>query len=77
MAAALAVSDWDLIISDYSMPQFNGPQALELFKTQGMDIPFILISGTIGMNILRRKKIRTSLRWKARCTSLQTTVSAC
>ncbi len=38
----------DLILSDFQMPQFNGLRALELLKKEGLDIPFILISGTIG-----------------------------
>lgn len=38
----------DIILSDYSMPQFNGFRALELLKKCGLDVPFILISGTIG-----------------------------
>jgi signal transduction histidine kinase len=38
-----------LILSDYEMPQFNGFRALELLKQQpALDIPFILVSGTIG-----------------------------
>jgi signal transduction histidine kinase len=39
---------WDIIISDYSMPNFDGLKALELLKRSGKDIPFILISGMIG-----------------------------
>ncbi len=38
----------DVILSDYEMPQFSGLRALELLKTSGLDIPFIIISGTIG-----------------------------
>lgn len=38
----------DIILSDYAMPQFTGFRALELLKEQGLDVPFILISGTIG-----------------------------
>jgi two-component system, cell cycle sensor histidine kinase and response regulator CckA len=38
----------DLILSDFQMPQFTGLQALELLKKSGLDIPFILMSGTIG-----------------------------
>ncbi|HUC83594.1 MAG TPA: response regulator, partial [Candidatus Acidoferrales bacterium] len=38
----------DLILSDYSMPQFSGLRAMELMRERGLDIPFILISGTIG-----------------------------
>lgn len=41
-------ADLDLIISDYEMPQFNGLRALELLKASGLEIPFIVISGTIG-----------------------------
>lgn len=40
--------DWDIIISDYQMPEFDGMQALELFQTYDLDIPFILVSGKIG-----------------------------
>jgi two-component system cell cycle sensor histidine kinase/response regulator CckA len=38
----------DLILSDYSMPQFCGLRALEILKERGLEIPFILVSGTIG-----------------------------
>jgi len=41
----------DLILSDYSMPQFNGLRALRILKESGLDIPFILISGTVGEEI--------------------------
>ncbi len=40
--------DLDIILSDYGMPQFSGLRALELLKQQGLEIPFILVSGTIG-----------------------------
>lgn len=38
----------DVILSDYSMPQFSGLRAVELLRESGLDIPFILISGTVG-----------------------------
>jgi two-component system cell cycle sensor histidine kinase/response regulator CckA len=39
----------DLIISDYEMPEFSGLRALELLKQRpGLEIPFIIVSGTIG-----------------------------
>jgi two-component system, cell cycle sensor histidine kinase and response regulator CckA len=42
-------SGLDLILSDYEMPQFSGLRALELLKRQAdLDIPFIIVSGTIG-----------------------------
>ena len=38
----------DIIISDYKLPQFNAPAALALLQETGLDIPFIVVSGTIG-----------------------------
>jgi two-component system, cell cycle sensor histidine kinase and response regulator CckA len=43
--------DLNFILSDYAMPQFSGLRALELLKKSGLEIPFILISGTIGEDI--------------------------
>jgi PAS domain S-box-containing protein len=40
--------DLDIILSDFSMPQFTGLRALQLLKESELDLPFILISGTIG-----------------------------
>jgi PAS domain S-box-containing protein len=40
--------DLDLVLSDYVMPQFSGLRALELLKQSRLDIPFIIVSGTIG-----------------------------
>jgi two-component system, cell cycle sensor histidine kinase and response regulator CckA len=51
MAGALNAQAWDIIISDYSLPRFNGLEALRLAKNYDPDIPFILISGTIGEDI--------------------------
>ncbi len=48
MRAMLIERPWDLILSDYNLPKFNAPQALEILKASGLDIPFIIISGTIG-----------------------------
>jgi len=45
---ALAGERWDAVISDYKMPGFTGMDALRIFRSSGLDIPFILISGTIG-----------------------------
>jgi len=48
---ALDKDGWDLIISDYSMPQFNGLAALALVQKKELDVPFILLSGTIGEEV--------------------------
>lgn len=45
---ALACPGWQLIISDYALPSFTGIDALRMVKASGLDIPFILISGTVG-----------------------------
>ncbi|MGH7845706.1 MAG: ATP-binding protein [Candidatus Binatia bacterium] len=51
LTATLAVQPWDLVISDYTMPDFRGTDALELVKKSGLDIPFIFVSGTMGEDI--------------------------
>jgi PAS domain S-box-containing protein len=51
MAEGLAAQEWDLVISDYSMPQFGGLAALSQLHESGLDLPFILMSGTIGEEV--------------------------
>ncbi|HSM77311.1 MAG TPA: response regulator, partial [Bryobacteraceae bacterium] len=41
----------DIILSDYSLPQFSGLRALELLQASGRDIPLILFSGTVGEDV--------------------------
>ncbi|MCK4724170.1 MAG: PAS domain S-box protein, partial [Anaerolineales bacterium] len=48
MVDALDQESWDLIISDYAMPQFDGLDALKLYQEKGLDLPFIIISGKMG-----------------------------
>jgi signal transduction histidine kinase len=48
MRAALAEGSWDIILSDHRMPQFSSQAALKLYKEHGCDIPFIVVSGSIG-----------------------------
>jgi two-component system, cell cycle sensor histidine kinase and response regulator CckA len=48
LKSLLAVQDWDLVISDFSMPQFSGTDALKLVRSMGSDAPFIFVSGTMG-----------------------------
>jgi PAS domain S-box-containing protein len=43
--------DWDVIISDYSLPGFSGLEALKMCNEKGIDIPFIIVSGTVGEDI--------------------------
>jgi len=48
MSEALDRQNWDLVVADFSMPQFNALSALELLRAKGGDQPFIIVSGTIG-----------------------------
>ena len=48
MHSALNRRAWDIVISDYSLPQFGGYAALELLKEEQPHIPFIVVSGAIG-----------------------------
>lgn len=51
LRAALARDVWDIIICDYVLPGFSGLQALEILTESKLDIPFILVSGTVGEDI--------------------------
>ncbi|HZS07984.1 MAG TPA: response regulator [Blastocatellia bacterium] len=48
MQAALERESWDLVIADYTLPHFSGIEALELLRQSGLDLPFIIVSGTIN-----------------------------
>ena len=46
--AALDRGGFDIIIADYSLPDYNGIQALKLARQKTPDTPILLVSGTIG-----------------------------
>ena len=48
LISALDRHPWDVVLSDYALPQFSGPDALRLLREKGLDVPFIVISGTYG-----------------------------
>jgi PAS domain S-box-containing protein len=48
MKKALQEKQWDIILCDYKMPKFSGAQAIALLKETNIDIPLIIVSGTIG-----------------------------
>lgn len=48
---ALNYRSWDIILSDYAMPGFNGMEAYSILKSSGLDLPFIMVSGTIGEDV--------------------------
>ncbi len=49
--AALARRTWDVVIADYFLPHFSGRDALRLVQESGLDLPFIIVSGTIGEDV--------------------------
>jgi diguanylate cyclase (GGDEF)-like protein/PAS domain S-box-containing protein len=48
MRAALSGREWDIVLSDYSLPGFSALSALAVLKDSGLDLPFIVLSGNIG-----------------------------
>jgi two-component system cell cycle sensor histidine kinase/response regulator CckA len=48
---ALALADFEVVLSDYSLPDFDGLTALKLFLQRGLHLPFILVSGNIGEEV--------------------------
>jgi two-component sensor histidine kinase len=48
MRASLERNAWDVVISDWSMPKFSALAALGILREKRIDIPFIVVSGTIG-----------------------------
>lgn len=48
MRAALEKQAWDVVISDFRLPQFDAPAALALLQATSPDTPFIVVSGAIG-----------------------------
>ncbi|PYI89626.1 MAG: hypothetical protein DME26_00760 [Verrucomicrobia bacterium] len=46
--AALDQTDFDLIISDFTLPQFDGLSALKMARQQRPATPFLFVSGTMG-----------------------------
>jgi signal transduction histidine kinase len=48
LRAALDTKPWDLVLSDYSLPSFSAPEALAVVQETHPELPFIIVSGTIG-----------------------------
>jgi signal transduction histidine kinase len=51
LGTLLEEGQWDIVISDYSMPGFKGTDALAMVRKKGLDVPFVFLSGTIGEEI--------------------------
>jgi signal transduction histidine kinase len=51
MTAALTAQTWDVIVSDHSLPNFSAPAAFAIVRGLNIDIPFIIVSGTVGEEV--------------------------
>lgn len=51
MTLALEQQQWDIVLADHSLPRFSGMAALALLQEKKLDLPFIIISGSIGDEI--------------------------
>ena len=45
---ALASGSWDVLVSDYNLPELNALQALRVLQLSGQELPFIVISGVVS-----------------------------
>ncbi|MBM3852253.1 MAG: PAS domain S-box protein [Verrucomicrobia bacterium] len=48
---ALGRRDWEIVFSDFSLPEFDGMAALKVVLASGQDLPFILVSGAVGEEV--------------------------
>jgi len=48
MQSALESQSWDLVLTDFNMPNFSAMGALTVLQNSGLDLPIIIVSGTIG-----------------------------
>jgi diguanylate cyclase (GGDEF)-like protein/PAS domain S-box-containing protein len=51
LEAALCERQWEIVLSDYALPSFNGMEALGVVRGHSPDLPLILISGKVGEDI--------------------------
>jgi len=51
LRAAFAAAEWDVVISDHNLPQFDSLAALALARAADPEIPFIIVSGRIGEDV--------------------------
>ena len=51
LVASLEKGGWDIILSGHGLPQFNSLQALSMLHESGQDLPFIIVSGSIGEDL--------------------------
>ncbi len=48
MERALREEEWDAVVADNTMPRFSAKGALDVLRESGLDLPFVIVSGSIG-----------------------------
>jgi DNA-binding NtrC family response regulator len=51
MRAGLATRNWDVVLSDWSMPKFSAVDALRILRESDQNVPLIIVSGSIGEHV--------------------------
>ncbi len=51
LQVALETRPWDAVISDHHLPRFSSTAALEIIRSKGLNLPFIIVSGAIGEDV--------------------------
>ncbi|HEX4842477.1 MAG TPA: ATP-binding protein [Limnobacter sp.] len=51
LKAKLEHEEWQVVISDHNLPGFGSEEALKVVRNSGLDIPFIIVSGSIGEHV--------------------------
>jgi signal transduction histidine kinase/ActR/RegA family two-component response regulator len=51
LTVALTGESWDVVLSDYSTPQLSAPDAFAVVRRLNLDVPFIIVSGTVGEEV--------------------------
>src|SRR5215216_6680750 len=48
LRTALEARSWEVVISDYGMGAFDAPKALAIVREKSPELPFIIVSGSVG-----------------------------
>jgi diguanylate cyclase (GGDEF)-like protein len=51
LRSALDEGEWDIVITDHNMPGFNSDETLAIVRERELDLPIIIVSGSIGEDI--------------------------
>lgn len=47
-AARIRGENYELVLADYRLPTWNGMETVEILRRQGLDIPVVMVSGSLG-----------------------------